>query len=304
MREQLAEAWEKLIAKLNSWIETIVTMMPNILIAAVVLVISIFLARLVHKYVQKFTKRFTHNEAVSTVASSVATAIFMLLSLFLVLSVLNLSTALTSLLAGAGVVGLAVGLALQDPIINLFSGVMMSIKSMFNIGDLVETNGFFGTIEKITLRSTVLRAPTGELVTIPNKDVFQSPLKNYTVSGKRRIIVECGVSYGDDLDKVQKIAVDAISNIATEDQIEFYFTTFGDSSINFMLRFWQQETKQVPILSAKSRAIIAIKKAFDENDIMIPFPIRTLDFGIRGGEKLNEVMDFNKKDSAVEKNGE
>ncbi|MEM9884575.1 MAG: mechanosensitive ion channel family protein [Bacteroidota bacterium] len=292
MLEQFSEAWGKMISKLGGWLDQLVVMLPNLLIAAVVMTVSVFLARYVSKYTSKLTIKFTKNKTISSVLSNVATAIFVLITLFLVLSILNLDKALTSLLAGAGVVGLAVGLALQEPLVNLFSGVMMSVRSLFNVDDLIETNGYFGKIKKIDLRSTLIELPTGELVTIPNKQVLQSPLKNYTASGKRKVVLECGVSYGDNLERVERIALDAISEAIDnpKEEIDFYYTSFGDSSINFMIRFWRENCQQPNILASKSKAIIALKKAFDRNDISIPFPIRTLDFGIKGGERLDEVM--------------
>jgi len=292
--ERFSEAWSSMWNKLDGWVEGIVLMLPNLIIAAVVMGVSIIIARLVSKYTQKLSFKFTHNKTVSSVISSVATALFVLISLFLVLSILNLDKALTSLLAGAGVIGLAVGLALQEPLVNLFSGVMMSIRTLFNIDDLVETNGYFGKIRKIDLRSTLIELPTGELLTIPNKEVLQDPLKNFTASGKRKVVVECGVSYGDDLEKVKKITLETVSKTINDDpeNIDFYYTSFGDSSINFMLRFWRSDVTQPSILGAKSKVIMALKTAFDKNDISIPFPIRTLDFGIKGGESLEEMKIF------------
>ncbi|MEM8524036.1 MAG: mechanosensitive ion channel family protein [Bacteroidota bacterium] len=292
--EQFSEAWSKMWNKLDGWVEKIVMMLPNLLIAAFVMGVSIFIARFVSKYTQKLAFKFTHNKTVSSVISSVITAVFVLISLFLVLSILNLDKALTSLLAGAGVIGLAVGLALQEPLVNLFSGVMMSVRSLFNIDDLVETNGYFGKIKKIDLRSTLLELPTGELVTIPNKEVLQDPLKNFTASGKRRVVLECGVSYGDDLEKVKALTINTVSELLNEEpeNIDFYYTAFGDSSINFMLRYWRRDVSQPSVLGTKSDVIMAIKKAYDANDISIPFPIRTLDFGIKGGESLEEMKIF------------
>lgn len=197
------------------------------------------------------------------------------------------------MLAGAGVAGLAIGLALQDPIMNVFSGIMMSTKKAFEIGDLVETNDYFGTIRKMSLRSTIIRTPQGEEVLMPNKLVYQNPLKNYSTSQERRVDISCGVSYGDDLQKVRKVAIAAIQKEVKHNenkQVELFFNEFGDSSINFQLRFWLQRPSLKDYMAAQSEAIIALKTAFDENDIMIPFPIRTLDFGIRGGEQLSSML--------------
>lgn len=81
--------------------------------------------------------------------------------------------------------------------------------------------------------------------------------------------------------------------------LEFFYTEFGSSSINFELRFWLKDGRQASYLQARSDAIMALKGAFDENDITIPFPIRTLDFGIKGGERLGEVLEANHKSNGA-----
>jgi small-conductance mechanosensitive channel len=97
---------------------------------------------------------------------------------------------------------------------------------------------------------------------------------------------------------VKKVATEAIESIEKRNKnrgVEFFFKEFGGSSINFVVRFWVDFRSNPDFWEPQSEAIIALKKAFDENDIMIPFPIRTLDFGIRGGEKLNTMWDGKKK---------
>lgn len=291
--EQFNESFNNLAGKLEGWLDSIIVAVPNIILAAIVLAIGVFLARYVNKYVQRIIRRFSSHAAVNRLVSSIVTTIFVLFVIMIVLGILQLDTALQSLLAGAGVAGLAIGLALQDPIINLYSGVMMSTKSSFRLGDLVQTNDFFGTIKNINLRSTILETPQGQEVIIPNKTTYQNPFMNYSTLGKRRIDLSCGVSYGDDLEKVKQLAIEAIKNkidIKEGTDVELFFNEFGSSSINFVLRFWINDYRQGVYLEAQSDAIVAIKKAFDENDIMIPFPIRTLDFGIKGGQALADAL--------------
>lgn len=295
MLEQIQESLNNLVDKLAGWLNEFILVLPNIILGAIVFAIGMFLSRYVSKWVEKLVSRFSHHRSVTRVLVNIITAAFVTLVILLVLSILNLGTALQTILAGAGVVGLAVGLALQDPIINLFSGVMMSTKRAFEIGDLVETNDYFGTIAKINLRSTVIRTPQGEEILVPNKMIYQNALKNYSSSGERRVDLGCGVSYGDDLDKVKEVAVRAIEDKVkynSEKDVEIFFDEFGGSSINFKLRFWLKSPSLKDYLSARSEAIITLTEAFDANDIMIPFPIRTLDFGIKGGEKLNEVIEL------------
>jgi len=290
--QQFTEAFDKLYNKIFSWIDKIVLALPNILLATIFLVLSIFIARRLKNFVCKLLGKTTNNQTVIGVLSNIIVAAFMLLVIFVVLNILNLDDALTALLGTAGVAGLAVGLALQDPLVNLFSGVIMSVRDYYQIGDLVETNGFFGKIRQITLRSTLIDMPDGQEVIVPNKEVLQSPLKNFSHNGRRRIDITCGVAYGDDLDKAKRVALGAIEeylDINESRPLQFYYTEFGDSSINFVIRFWKKITEQADYLEARSNAIIAIKKAFDKEGITIPFPITTLDFGVVGGVNINDI---------------
>jgi small conductance mechanosensitive channel len=208
--------------------------------------------------------------------------------------VLNLSTAVTSILGAAGILGLAIGFAAQDTVSNLISGVMISVRRPLKEGDLVETNDTFGVVDQVNLRATVVRTPTGQIVFVPNKDVFQNRLTNYSRSGQRRVDLSCGVSYGDDLEKAKRVALEAIGGLEKRVKgrdVELFYNGFGDSSINFTLRFWIDFARsQADFLAAQSDAIMALKRAFDENDITIPFPIRTLDFGALGGVTLSEEL--------------
>jgi small conductance mechanosensitive channel len=298
---QFSESLANMLTKLEGWINAVVVSLPNIILAGLVMALGVLASRYVRKYFGKLIGRFSKQVTVNRLLSNIASAVFILIILFLVLGILNLDTALKSLLAGAGVAGLAIGLALQDPIINLFSGIMMSSRNSFNIGDLIESNGHTGKIEKLSLRSTIIKTLQGQEVVIPNKMIYENPLKNYMTSGMRRIDLSCGVSYGDDLEKVKQIALKAIEERVEYDKnrgLEFFYTEFGGSSINFTLRYWSNKTGQADFLDLQSQGIMALKKAFDQNDITIPFPIRTLDFGIKGGEKLNQVL------TIAERNGQ
>lgn len=208
------------------------------------------------------------------------------------MDILNLDNTLKTLLAGAGVAGLAIGLALQGTLSNTFSGVALSFIKDIRIGDQVETNGFVGVIEDINLRVVKLRGIDNNLVSIPNKLIIENPLKNYSTSSISRIIIQCGVAYDSNLEKVKSIVIDTIkNNLPTLDissPISFAYNEFADSSINFEVGFYAPSKNLVEIASIKSDGIIAIKKAFDENGINIPFPIRTLDIpGKEWNDKLS-----------------
>ncbi len=306
MFDSFQDILSDLIAKLRGWVEAIILNLPNIILAALVMVAGIFAARFVQRYVKRVLNKFTDNKTVTGFASSIITALFIIGVLLTVLSILKLSTALSAILGTAGVAGLAVGLALQDPIINVFSGIVMSVKEYYKVGDLVKTNDYFGTIQRINLRSTIILTPEGQEVIMPNKDVLNNPLVNFSHTPARRVDINCGVAYGDDLEEVQRTVIEAIKSDVdydTSKPIQCYFTEFGDSSINFQLRYWENLHGQAQYLDKRSQGIIAIKKAFDKKGITIPFPIRTLDFGVVGGLPINEIykpeeMGFGKSDKS------
>lgn len=282
-----------LMEKLNAWSDTAVQMLPNLIVALVVLVIFYFLGRAMRMGAERLMRRVGTTSSVRQLLSRVAQFAVLAAGLMIALSVLKLENAVTSLLAGAGVAGLAIGFAFQDMAANFMAGVGLSFRRPFQIGDLVETNDETGFCERIHLRSTELRTADGRLVIIPNKDIFQSPLVNHSHHKRRRVDLEGGVSYDDDLEKVASLvraACEEVPQRLDDRDVQVYFTGFGNSSIDFVARFWVPYDKQADYLEAQSDAIVRIKRSFDENGVTIPFPIRTLDFGIRGGKELAEVL--------------
>ncbi|MCB0669304.1 MAG: mechanosensitive ion channel [Saprospiraceae bacterium] len=286
------EAVTKLMERLQTIFDEFILLVPNIALSLVVAVIGFLVVRFIQRRMKKLLFSQLENHSMSIIMSKVIAFILSIGLLFLILGILQLDKLLTSLLATAGVLGLAIGLALQEPLTNAFSGIMLSIKQRLRIGDLVETNDYFGTVTEINLRSTIVHTFGGQVVTIPNKSVIQNPMVNYSYLGKRRVELDCGISYAENLDQVEEVvrkAMESVEHLDTE-PVDFFYTEFGNSSINFRVRFWIDEVKQKPFFEARSEALRNIKRAFDQNDILIPFPIRTLDFGIKGGETFQEQM--------------
>jgi small-conductance mechanosensitive channel len=289
----LEEGYNLITEKLEAWMNSAIEMLPNLAAAVLVLVAFYFIASIIKKYAGKVLHKVTNNKTIVGLAQTVLGVTVLGAGLFIALGILNLDGTVTSLLAGAGIIGLALGFAFQDIAANFISGILLSIRHPFGIGDIIDSNGYYGTVQKLNLRNTVIKTPQGQIVYIPNKEVYENPFTNYTKNRERRIDLQCGVSYGDDLEKARKITLEAIKSldhINKDKGVEFYYEEFGGSSINYVVRFWVDFSANPDFWSPRSEAIMAIKKAYDENDIMIPFPIRTLDFGIRGGEKLDTMI--------------
>ncbi|WP_424963942.1 mechanosensitive ion channel family protein [Ekhidna sp.] len=288
----ITKAINILTDKLQGWLESLTAMLPNFIVAVLVLVLFYFLARGVKMIAIKVMKRFYDKPALRNLFSTIVYIAVLTIGLMVALNVLHLKQTVTSLLAGAGIIGLALGFAFQDISANFISGVLIAIRKPIQVGDIIEVEDYMGTVEEINLRVTIIRTFQGLHVIIPNKEIFQNPLTNYTKTNERRIDLEVGVSYGDDLEKAKQLAIDAVKDkpwIKHDKEVNLFYTGFGDSSINFVLHLWIEYPDQPGFLEARSQAIMAVKKAFDDNNITIPFPIRTLDFGIKGGETLSDM---------------
>ncbi len=281
MKTQLTDAWNKMWEKLNSWLDALVVNLPNIIIASIVFILAIILSKYIGKLVRKLLDKTQLQISMKNVIAKIVSIVVVLIGLFLILGVLNLSKALNTILAGAGVAGLAVGLALQGALANSYSGIILSYIKKIKIGDWIETNDIEGEVLEIDLRAVTLKQPDNNLVYIPNKLVLENPMKNFSTTAQSRVILECGVGYSSDLEYVRKLVkktiVENFKAVEDKDDIIFLYKEFGDSSINFETRFWIDSTSALEVAKAKTDAVIAIKKAFDKNDINIPFPIRTLD---------------------------
>lgn len=277
--DSTAELVSQLSEKVLTWWDHIVLMVPNLLLALVLLFAFALLGKLMKNVTIKLLGKVSSNVAVNRLTGTLMHIAVISLGVFTALEILNLDKTVTSLLAGIGVVGLALGFAFQNTATNLVSGLFMATKYPMNVGDLVETNGYFAHVEQITLRYTTLRNFTGQLVVIPNKQILESPLVNYTERNERRIDLSVGVTYDADLEKVQRVVREAIKSCVDYDKpIDVQYYEFGDSSINFMVRFWLPDPNHKNWLDVRSSAVIAIKKGFDKEGITIPFPIRTIEF--------------------------
>lgn len=288
----LNKAYQLVSHKVFTWVNDFVRLLPNILVSALLLVLGIYAAKLIKKLAASLIQRVSDNRALNNLFTSVIYIFVVAVTLFTVLSILKLDTAVTSILAGAGIIGLALAFAFQDIASNFISGIFISFRRPLRVGHIVKVKDYMGKVEEINLRDTILRTFQGQMVIIPNKDVFQNPIENFSLLGKRRLDLNIGVSYGEDLEKVKQVTLETVKgmdHLSADDETTMFYQEFGDSTINFMLRLWIDSPEQAIYLKAGSEAIMRLKKAYDKNSIMLPFPTTTLDFGVKGGVPLKDV---------------
>ena len=287
------EALQKVLAKLSSWLEQLIWLLPNLVVAALVVVIFWLMARLIQNLIMQLLRRVSSVEEMNRLVATVLSFAIFAAGVFIALGIVGLDKTVTSLLAGAGIVALAIGLAFQNIATNFIAGIFLSTRRPFQINHLVETNNVLGTVQSISLRSTELRTPQGQVVLIPNKEVFEKPIVNYTVSQRRRIDLKVDIAYSEDLEKVKRIASQALEGVSfrrAAQPVELYYEEFADSSIKLAVRLWIDSSQQNDFLQARSEAIERIKRAFDEHNISIPSSLRTFDLGIASSERLLKIL--------------
>ena len=275
---------DTILNTLEGWGNGLLENIPNIVAALLVLMISFVIGRFVRQAVHKIMSKGSGTPTVISLVSTLSYIASIITGTVVALNILDLGGAATSLLAGAGVVGIAIGFAFQDIAANFIAGVFIAFQKPMKVGDLVETNEYYGRVKKISLRMTEIETLQGQRVYIPNKDIILNPLVEFNALKDRRIDMNVGVGYNDDLEEAQKLAIDAVSKLDStnlDKPIDLYYTEFGDSSINFTIRFWTNFKDEIDYLGARSNAIIAIKKSFDKQGVSIPFPITTLDGAVK-----------------------
>lgn len=291
--KDLTHYYQLIEDKLMTWLDVTVKHLPNFVVALLIVFVFSLLSRVMSSTLRKVLHKTLESRQIADLLSAIFKIIVMTIGIFVALDFIGLSGTVKSLLAGAGIIGLAIGFAFQDMTENLIAGIAMGIRKPFQIGDVIEAGDVFGTVKSINLRNTLVENFYGQLNVVPNKTLFRNTLKNYTTTGERRVEVPVGISYADDIEKATDVLVEAVNKldfIAKKEETAVYAESFGDSSINLLVWAWIDYPGHVGFMQARHELVITINKTLAENDILIPFPIRTLDFGIKGGEKLNAML--------------
>lgn len=192
---------------------------------------------------------------------------------FTIIAVLNqFGVETTSLIAVFGAAGLAIGLALQGTLGNLAAGVMLLIFRPFKLGHYVEVAGHAGTVKEITLFTTELATPDNVQIIIPNGDIWNTAITNYSHHPTRRVDFTLGIAYDDDIGQAMEIirtVIAADPRCHTEPEAQIVVGELADSSVNLIVRVWTDAGDYWPLKFDLTRRF---KEALDAGGISIPFP--------------------------------
>ncbi len=195
----------------------------------------------------------------------------------IVLALAQFGVQTASLIAVIGAAGLAIGLALQGTLQNVAAGMMLLIIRPFKVGDWIETGSVSGSVDEIGLFMTQLRNFEGVFVAVPNGMIWSGMIINYTRNANRRLVLEVGISYSDDIDSAIRALTAMVSAdprvLERPDPAVVIVTGYGDSSVDMQLRAW---TRRKDYWQLRFDMTKAIKAVLDEAQISIPYPHRQL----------------------------
>ena len=240
------------------------------ILTTVVLVVAYGIYRILVESVIKASKKVGIPLKMPNTFKTIVGTIIFLIALIFILDLWGLS--LTAVIASLGVGGVIVGLAFQEPLANLASGFLLLMSGALKEGDTVNIADYSGTVQAINVNHTIIETFDGKKVYIPNRTVWSSTLVNYWPTSVRRLEMSIGVSYDSNLRKVIEVLeriLEEAKLIEKEPSPYVVFDSFGDSSINFKLRFW---VKRENYFEAQMEIALLIKENFDKEGIEIPFP--------------------------------
>jgi MscS family membrane protein len=224
---------------------------------------------------QKADKSF--NELLVPLVSKFAKGFVIIMAVLVTLDNLNFN--IRTLLAGVSISGIALGLAAQDTVGNLFGAAAVFLDKPFKIGDRIKLADIDGMVEEIGLRSTRIRNLDGHLITVPNKPMGNATITNITRRPTIKTVMNIGVTYDTSAEKVRHaitILEDVYRKHPQTHDIVISFNQFADSSLNINVIHWWKELDFKKYMAGMQEMNLDIKKRFDEEKISFAFPARTL----------------------------
>lgn len=276
MEEQIESSFEKLSDKILGWLDTLIYNLPNLIIALLVFTFTYWISGKLEKAFQNYLSKIVKHAAIRTLLARLISTFVVLLGIILALYILNLETTIKSLLAGAGLAGLAISFALQGTLSNTLSGLLIVSNSDIEIGDWVEINGISGEVMAIELRNTKLRLSDKTIVFIPNKLILDNALKNYSKEDGQWINLTAGIGNQSDLNLVKSTLLKAIQNAPIEivsDTLEMQYTGFAEEAIYFDLQFMVAHIRHSEAKEIKSRTLQLIQAELLQLGVPIIFPL-------------------------------
>lgn len=259
---------EALVDKFDAWIVGVIEALPNLVLAVLVFSFFLYFSRWAFRLTKRVFAKTHLNSNFEFILASAARWIVMGSGIVVALSVLGLDKTVFSMLAGIGVVGLALGFALKDIAANFVSGIMLAVRAPLRAGDFIKIKDIQGTVVDIRLRDTVLRTPDGPFAVIPNSAFTDTPMINFSTYGLRRLTVDFILDFKNDSQVVKRRLVEALKAIdANRSQREpaVNATKMDIHGVTYTAELWIQYPGE-DATERMDKLVTAVDRAVEENE--------------------------------------
>lgn len=256
----------------NTAIELGMTYLPKLVLAIATLVIGFWLIKRLHNGLSKILSLRSVEPTLTRFMLSFTDVVLKILLVLSVAGMVGIET--TSFIAMMGAIGLGVGMALQGSLGNLAGGILILFFKPYKVGDIIEAQGHSGKVREIHLFTTTLITYQNEKIIIPNGAISNGAIRNIFSEPTRRIDIDFGISYGDDIRAAKQVlqkVIDADARILKEPGADILVSAHADSAIQITTRTWVETDNYWPVYFSLYEEV---KLAFDEAGITIPFPQR------------------------------
>jgi small conductance mechanosensitive channel len=242
----------------------------NVAVAIAIFYVGKMVVGMMVRGIRKVMQKQEIDKTLETFVTNLVRMVLMVVVVIAAISQLGIET--TSFIAIFGAAGLAVGLALQGSLSNFAAGVLIVLFRPYRVGDFIEGAGIAGVVEQVQILTTVLRTGDNKRIIVPNGQIMDSIITNYSANDTRRVDMVVGVSYSDDIDKVRSVLEELIAadeRILADPACTIAVSELADSSVNFVVRPWVKTADYWNVMWDMTEAV---KKRFDKEGISIPFP--------------------------------
>jgi small-conductance mechanosensitive channel len=241
--------------------------------------IGLWLSRMLSFVLERSRERATDAGAATSLVALLFIGRILLWSILLLLALDNLGIDVTAAVAGLGIGGVAVALAVQNILGDLFASLSIIVDRPFVLGDFVIVEDYMGTVENIGLKTTRLRSLGGEQLIFSNSDLLKSRLRNYKRMNERRVLFSFGVTYDTPLEMLQEIPTKVREIVESLQTVRFeraHFQGFGDSSLNFEVVYWALDPDFNLYMDRQQTINLELVRYFRDKGIEFAFPTRTV----------------------------
>jgi small conductance mechanosensitive channel len=243
---------------------------PKLIGAIVVWIIGGWVIKAIGRGVEKALNKSKTDASLTPFLTGLVNGLLRVMLIITVLGMLGIE--MTSFIAILGAAGLAVGMALSGTLQNFAGGVMILIFKPFKKGDVIEAQGYTGSVSEIQIFNTIMKTPDNKTIIIPNGGLSTSSMINYSTEATRRVDWTIGIAYGDDADKAREVIkrlCDEDSRIFKDPEVFIAVSALADSSVNFAVRAWVNAPDYWGVHFDLNEKVY---KTFESEGLNIPYP--------------------------------